>query len=170
MWMHRNESGTIAGFWGTFVGVSGMRLKKGIGRAALCLAQSAFLVFGNAGFALASSSFTTAEMTRIQNSERSVFGTSHDNLSSESRLRALETNLFGDVSKGSIDSRLDKVENALKIDRSKYLKAPEAAQLDQPPVQQAPAVVAAGYDEEPKSPAGDLIQRATFDGDLIERG
>lgn len=137
-----------------------MRLKKGIGRAALCLAQSAFLVFGSAGFALAASSFTTAEMTRIQNSERSVFGTSHDSLSSESRLRALETNLFGDVSKGSIDSRLDKVENALKIDRSKFLKAPEAAQLDQPPVQQAPAVVADGYDAEPKSPAGDLIQRA----------
>lgn len=145
---------------GNFVGVSVMRVKKGIGRAALCLAQSAFLIFGNAGIALAASNFTSAEMTRIQNSERSVFGTSHDSLSNESRLRALETNLFGDVRKGSIDSRLDKVESALKVDRSKFLQPPAAAQLDQPPVEQAPAVVAEGYDAEPKSPAGDLIQRA----------
>jgi Flp pilus assembly protein TadD len=137
-----------------------MSVKKEIGRAAICLAQSAFLIFGNAGFAMAAANFTSAEMTRIQNSERSVFGTPHDNLSSESRLRALETNLFGEVKKGSIDSRLDKVEAALKIDRNKYLQAPEAAQLDQPPVQEAPAVVSADYDVEPKSPAGDLIQRA----------
>ncbi|MDZ4836878.1 MAG: tetratricopeptide repeat protein [Candidatus Melainabacteria bacterium] len=137
-----------------------MRVKKGIGRAALCLAQSAFLIFGNAGVALAAANFSSAEMTRIQNSERSIFGKTKDNLSSESRLRALETNLFGDVKKGSVDSRLDKVEETLKIDRSALLQAPAAAQLDQAPVQQAPAAVAADYDAEPKSPAGDLVQRA----------
>lgn len=136
-----------------------MSEKRRIERAVLCLAQSALLIFGNAGFAFAASTFTSAEMTRIQNSERSVFGALHDNLSSESRLRALETNLFGDVRKGSIDDRLDKVEAALKIDRNQFLQAPAPAQLDQPVVKQAPAVVAEGYDAEPKSPAGDLIQR-----------
>jgi len=120
--------------------------------------------------ALAAANFTSAEMTRIEGYERSLFGSPHSNLSTESRLRALETNLFGDVKKGSTDSRLDAVEKALKIDKSQFLSAPQVGQLDQAPVATAPHVVQQNYDDEPKSPAGDLIQEAMqqySSGDLV---
>lgn len=151
----------IARFLIIGVGIA-MKAKRAIGRTALCLAQSAMLFFGNAGFALAAtSSFSSADMTRIASSERSVFGSARNNsLSSESRLRALETNLFGGVKKGSVEKRLEAVEKALEIDRNAYLAPPQAGKLDQLVVERAPVAVAPQYYDVPKSPSADLIHQA----------
>lgn len=149
------------GFYGEAL-MNGKRAS--IRRTVLCLAQAGLLFYGSispgvVSPALAASGFTGAELSRIDGFERTIFGDTRTNLSPEARLRTIETNLFGTVKKGSVESRLSGVQKALGLDKTGALAPPMAAQLDHVPHEQAPGNVASAP-AEPASPAADLLQDA----------
>lgn len=124
----------------------------------LCLAQASMLILGNVGPALAASSLSKTEMTRLEQYERTLFGAPRTRLSDEQRLSGLENNIFGVTKTGGTDNRLDKIQAALGLDpKSSPLNPPMAAQMDHVPIVQPPNVVA---QQEPESPAQDLLQDA----------
>ncbi len=131
-----------------------------LSRLVLVAAQAGLLLIGNAyPTYAASTTFTSAELSKIDSYERTIFGDTRKNMTPESRLRAIETNLFGTVKKGSIDSRLAAVQKSLGFDKAGGLAPPMAAQLDHLPVQSPPDSVPASQPD-PVSPAADLLQDA----------
>lgn len=76
---------------------------------------------------------TSTDAARLDSFEKTVFGSARKSLTEESRLRALETNLFGKAKSGNSKSRLDAVGKLISPNSSsknpQYLP-PLAAQMD----------------------------------------
>lgn len=86
-----------------------------------------------------------ADAARLDSYEKSVFGSVRKSLTEESRLRALETNLFGQIKSGAAKGRLDSIAKMVapstKSSTPQYLP-PLAAQMDSSAFAKEPAPVA----------------------------
>lgn len=101
-------------------------------RSSLCLSQAALLTFGSfAGPVLAAtSSASSADNARLVQYEDMLFGEKRSSQTTETRLRAIEKNLFGGVKTGSTASRLDAIAKVLGTGKSSLLFPPIPPQLD----------------------------------------
>lgn len=122
------------------------------------------LMSSNVGMALAASSstFSQSEIAQLAKYEQALFGEQHTNLSNESRLRAIETNLFGKHKSGSIKNRLDGVNKLIGSAKSDpYLMPPMAPLYDRGSAPEAASSsVSPSYDSQPAPVAQGLLDQA----------
>lgn len=105
-----------------------MKLHIRIYRSAICLSQSLLLLAGNATFAYAATSQGSGSLDTF---EKAVFGETHSKLSESTRLKDLETNLFGKVHSGTTAQREAEISKALGGSKNDNLLLPAMApQLD----------------------------------------
>ncbi len=107
---------------------SEMNVKSRFTRCAICLAQTVMLLAGNISIAFAA---TGSSNSSLDTFEKSVFGETHTKLSQTTRLKDLETNLFGKVHSGTTVSRVAEISKALGGAKNDNLLLPALApQLD----------------------------------------
>ncbi|MBZ0186693.1 MAG: tetratricopeptide repeat protein, partial [Candidatus Obscuribacterales bacterium] len=118
-----------------------MKSRVKAGKVAILVMQAGLLAFGTGAFA--ATSFTDAERQQVDKVERVLFGKERPQLSFESRLRAIEVNLFGDSKVGSNQSRLASIDSVVGGSKNSYLLPPLAASFDPGiEVKEAPQVLA----------------------------
>lgn len=121
------------------------------------------LLSSNVAVALAAStSFSQAEVAQLAKYEQALFGSQRTNLSEESRLRAIETNLFGKYKSGSVKSRLEGVDKLIGSAKSDpYFMPPMAPTLDRGSAPMAAEDnTSTSYDSQPAPVAQGLLDQA----------
>ncbi len=122
------------------------------------------LLSSNASMAIAASTptFSQSEVAQLGKYEQSLFGQQHTSLSNESRLRAIETNLFGKYKSGSVKSRLEGIDKLIGSAKSdQYLMPPMAPLYDRGSAPEpASGYASPSYDSEPAPVAQGLLDQA----------
>lgn len=120
-------------------------IAKKLNLSIIGLAQAGLLILTVPSSSLAASTpaFSSAELSRMEKVEKTLFGAPKKNLATDIRLRAIETNLFGAPKTGAIKPRIDAIEKLVGKSKGDYLMPPMAASFDNgQSVEQAPEVVA----------------------------
>ncbi len=151
-----------------------MKTRKMLTGVVVCVAQVSLLLAGaplpSSALASANDGFSSHELTKVDDYEKTLFGKVRGNLSPESRLRAIETNLFGGQKTGSTQQRLDAVQRVIGKSKSDFLMPPMAPTLDtgSGEIAEAPPVASrdnsSSYDSDSASDSG---SNSTQDEDLI---
>lgn len=120
-----------------------MRRLPGLTRSFLIYAQATLLALTAPAAFGAAANAPFADTRRLASFERILFGQEKPGLSLESRLKAIETNLFGRTRAGTTASRLAAVEKLLGQESPSSFYPPVAPSLDrQVPAQAGPLVEA----------------------------
>jgi len=97
----------------------------------LCLSQIALLcATGSPAFCVSPTSSVQSEESQLASYEKILFGQPHAGGEIESRLDALERNLFGSAKSGSTNTRLGSIGKALAGSKSDFLLPPLAPKFD----------------------------------------
>ncbi|HEY9786848.1 MAG TPA: tetratricopeptide repeat protein [Candidatus Obscuribacterales bacterium] len=98
----------------------------------LCLTQVFLLTIGSGSFAFAyaAPAVQKRDEERLARFESVLLGALKKGREFESRLRAIETNVFGEAKSGSYDARLDALDKVIANGKSELLAPPIPPQLD----------------------------------------
>lgn len=139
-----------------------MRIKKSVTVALIAFIQAGVLTVGTPEAGLAQAPFSATQISKIENAERVLFGSTRGHRSSESRLRAIETNLFGEHNTGTVSSRLSRVDELIGDNKPSVLMPPMAGMYDtgNSSVKEAPSAIGDNHTADADSPAQKLLKEA----------
>lgn len=139
-----------------------MKFKRNMAITLVSIAQVGLLTIGTPLSAQATTSFSSSQVKEIERIEKVLFGDARNSLSNETRLRAIETNLFGNHKTGTTEKRLSEVKGLVGNSQPNLLMPPMAAQYDtgSGSIHSAPEVASSSTHSESLSSSQKLLEEA----------